>query len=162
KEDAENFISDLKHLIKGNYTNIKTKQYKQDYLRFQQQLFNINTVIKNTQVEYNRSKQLYDKGVIARAEYDLALLDLDKLKNDRTKIIKQAQLTWQTELTDYEQSLESLDSNKRQLKEEKDMYVLIAPIEGELISVQGYNLGSVVSAGSNLANISPSKNLIVE
>ena len=162
KEDIENFIIDLKHLIKGNYSRVKTKQYKKDYLRFQQQLFNINTIIKNAQAEYSRAKTLYKKEVIPKVEYNLALLELNKLKNDKTNTIKQSQLTWQTELTDYEQSLENLDSNKKQLKEEKDMYVLIAPIDGELINVQGYNLGSVLSAGANLANISPNKNLIIE
>ncbi|WP_299248696.1 HlyD family efflux transporter periplasmic adaptor subunit [uncultured Lacinutrix sp.] len=162
KEDTENFISDLELLIKGNYSKLKTKQYKKNYLKFQQQLFNINTIIKNSQAEFNRSKTLFEKDVIAKSEYDNALLELNKLKNDRTNIYKQAQLTWQTELTDYEQSLENLDSNKKQLKEEKDMYVLIAPIDGELINVQGFNLGSILSAGTNLANISPSKNLIIE
>ncbi|RLJ63303.1 HlyD family secretion protein [Lacinutrix venerupis] len=162
KEDTENFIKDLEFLIKGNYSKLKTKQYKKEYLKFQQQLFNINTIIKNTQAEYNRAKILFEKDVIAKSEYDNALLELNKLKNDRTNIYKQAQLTWQTELTDYEQSLENLDSNKKQLKEEKDMYVLIAPIDGELINVQGFNLGSILNAGSNLANISPSKNLVIE
>lgn len=160
--DAEAFIRDLKSLLNGSYNNVKTRQYKKEYLRFQQELFNINTIIKNTEVEYNRAHILYEKRVIAKSEYDRARLDLDKLQNDKTNIIKQSQFNWQKELTDYEQSLDNLLSNKRQLKEEKDMYVLIAPIGGELINVQGYNLGSVISAGSTLANISPSENLIVE
>lgn len=162
KEDTENFIADLEHLIKGVYSKIETNQYKQEYIRFKQQIFNSNTLIINAQADFDRAKILYEKGVTAKVEYERVLLDLDKLENDKNNIIKQAKLSWQSELTEYKQSLENLESNKKQLKEEKDMYVLIAPIDGELINVQGYNLGSVLSAGSNLANISPSKNLIIE
>ncbi|WP_052503449.1 HlyD family secretion protein [Lacinutrix sp. Hel_I_90] len=162
KEDIEDFIVDLNYLIKGKYTLIKTNQYQKEYNQFQQQLFNINTIIKNTQAEYDRSNSLYKSGVIAKAEYERALLDLNKLKNDRTNIIKQSQLTWQNQLTDYKRALEDLESNKKQIKEEKEMYVLIAPIDGELIDVQGYNEGSFLNPGSTLANISPSKNLEIE
>lgn len=161
-EDAEAYIADLKFLLNGAYAQVKTRQYKKEYLRFQQELFNINTIIKNTQIEYDRSNILFEKKVIAKAEHDRSRLDLDKLTNDRTNIIKQSQFNWQKELTDYEQSLDNLLSNKKQLREEKDMYILIAPINGELINVQGINSGSVVSAGSTLANISPSENLIIE
>lgn len=162
KEDTENFINDLNHLIKGRYVKLKTNQYKQDYIRFQQQLYNSNTLLENAQANYNRTKTLYEKGVTAKVEFENVLLELNNLKNEKNNIIKQAKLNWQSELTDYEQSLENLDSNKKQLQEEKDMYVLIAPIDGELINVQGYNLGSILSAGSTMANISPSKNLIIE
>lgn len=162
KEDIEDFIVDLNYLIKGKYTLIKTNQYQKEYNQFQQQLFNINTIIKNSQAEYDRSNSLYKSGVIAKAEYERALLDLNKLKNDRTNIIKQSQLTWQNQLTDYKRALEDLESNKKQIKEEKEMYVLIAPIDGELIDVQGYNEGSFLNPGSTLANISPSKNLEIE
>lgn len=162
KEDIEAFIIDLNHLIKGQYSSVKTNQYQKEYIRFQQQLFNVNTIIKNTQSEYDRSNTLFEKGVIAKAEYDRVLLDLNKLKNDKENTIKQSQLTWQKELTDYKRQLEDLESNKKQLQEEKDMYVLIAPIDGELIDVQGYNEGSVLNPGGILANISPSKNLVIE
>lgn len=162
KEDIEGFIIDLNYLIKGRYSSVKTNKYKKENIRFQQELFNINTIIKNTQAVFDRNNSLFKKGVIAKAEYDNALLDLNKLKNDRTNIIKQAQLTWQNQLTDYRRSLEDLESNKKQLQEEKDMYVLTAPIDGELINVQAYNQGSILSPGSILASISPSTNLEIE
>jgi len=161
-EDVEGFISDLEHLIKGAYSRVQTKQYKKEYIKYQQQLFNINTIIENAQIEFNRADHLFKKGVIAKSEYDRALLDLNKLKNDKTNIVKQTQLTWQKELTDHEQSLDNLNSNQIQLKEEKSMYVLTAPTDGELINVIGFNIGSIVNPGNSLASISPVKNLIIE
>lgn len=162
KEDIEDFIIDLNQLIKGKYASVKTNQFKKEYIQFQQQLFNINTIIKNTQAEYDRANTLFKKGVIAKSEYDRALLDLNKLKNDKNNTIKQSQLNWQKQLTDYTRTIEDLESNKKQLQEEKEMYVLIAPIDGELINVQGYNKGSVLNTGSTLANISPNKSLVIE
>ena len=162
KEDVQDFISDLEHLLKRQYSKIKTKQYKKEYIKYQQQLFNINTIIENAQIEFNRADHLFKKDVIAKSEYERALLDLNKLKNDKTNIIKQTQLNWQKELTDHEQSLDNLNSNQKQIKEEKSMYVLTAPTDGELINVIGFNIGSIVNPGNNLASISPVKNLIIE
>ena len=162
KEDIQSFIEDLNYLIKGRYNSVKTNQYKKEYIQFQQQLLSLNAIINNSQIEHDRSYALFNKGVIAKAEYDQAKLALDKLKNDKNNTIKQSQLTWQKQLTDYNRALEDLDSNKKQLQEEKEMYVLTATIDGELINVQGYNEGSVLSPGSTLANISPNKSLEIE
>lgn len=162
KEDVIGFISDLEHLLKAEYSKVKTKRYKKEYIRYQQQLFNSNTILENAQIEFDRADHLFKKNVIAKSEYERALLDLNKLKNDKTNIIKQTQLNWQKELTDHEQALDNLNSNQKQLNEEKSMYVLTAPTEGELINVIGFNIGSIVNPGNGLASISPVKNLIVE
>lgn len=161
-DDTKDFISDLKALLKYQFSAIKTNQFKKEYLQYQQQLFNANTLINNAEVAFKRSEKLYNKNVIARSEYDNSLLELNKLKNNKTNIIKQNQLSWQKQLTDYEQSLDNITSNIDQLKEEKDTYVLTAPIDGELINVQGFNKGSIVNAGINIAEISPAKGLIIE
>lgn len=162
KEDTENFIIDLQYLLKGRYSKIKTSKYRKEKIKYLQQLHNIDTDIKNATEELNTAKQLFTKDVIAKVEFDKAKLNLNKARDNRTITVKQAQLTWQNELTDYEQSLDNLDSNQKQLSEEKNMYILTAPINGELINVQGLNNGSIVSAGVSLANISPNKNLIIE
>jgi len=162
KEDIEGFILDLKYLLNRQYSKLTTSKYKKEKNKYQQQLFNIDTDINNAKDEFDIAEQLFSKDVIARVEYDKAKLNLKKANNSRVIAVTQTQLSWQNQLTDYEQSLDNLNSNKKQLSEEKNMYVLTAPISGELINVQGINLGSIVNAGSNLANISPIKNLIIE
>ena len=162
KEDIEDFILDLEYLLSKQYSKLTTSKYKKEKNKYQQQLFNIDTDINNAKDEFDTAEQLFRKDVIARVEFDKAKLNLKKANNNKVITIRQTQLSWQTQLTEYEQSLDNLNSNKKQLSEEKNMYILTAPISGELINVQGINLGSIVSAGSNLANISPVKNLIIE
>ncbi|WP_418508818.1 HlyD family secretion protein [Corallibacter sp.] len=161
-EDAQEFINDLGFMLDKKFSKIKTKQFKKEYIQHSQEIFNINTLIKNSKTQFERADLLFKKNVIARTEFEKALLDLNKLKNDKINIIKQAQLRWQKQLTEYEEKLDNLNSNKIQLLEEKNTYVLTSPIDGELINVQGFNKGSIVNPSNNIANISPVKNLIIE
>lgn len=160
--EQKDYIRDLNNLLKKDFSSIKTDHFKKEYLKYKQELYNIDVLIKNSQKEFDRANQLYNKEIIAQSEYEKNLLELNKLINDRVNIIKQAELAWQKQLTDYNQSIDNLNSTKNQLKEEQTSYVLIAPIGGELINVQGINKGSVVSPGNIIAEISPDKNLIVE
>ncbi|WP_418510436.1 HlyD family secretion protein [Corallibacter sp.] len=161
-EDAQEFINDLGFMLDKKFSKIKTKQFKKEYIQHSQEIFNINTLIKNSKTQFERADLLFKKNVIARTEFEKALLDLNKLKNDKINIINQAQLRWQKQLTEYEEKLDNLNSNKIQLLEEKNTYVLTSPIDGELINVQGFNKGSIVNPSNNIANISPVKNLIIE
>ncbi|MBP2832394.1 HlyD family efflux transporter periplasmic adaptor subunit [Aquimarina sp. U1-2] len=161
-DEQSNYIQDLKKLLKKQYTALTTDYYKKEYLKFKQDLFNIDLLLKNAQTEYDRSEHLYKKEIISKSEYEKALLELGKIKNDRINIIKQTELSWQKQLTDYNQTLDNLNSTKSQLHEEQNFYVLRAPISGELINVQGYNEGSVIAPGNLIAEISPDTNFVVE
>src|SRR5690606_22451840 len=127
-----------------------------------QELYNIDVLINNSKKEFERAEHLYKKQIIAQSDYDKVQLEYNKLKNDRINIIKQSELTWQKQLTDYNQSIDNLNSTKNQLAEEQTFYVLTAPIGGQIINLQGINRGSTVSPGNIIAEISPDKNLIVE
>ena len=161
-EEQQDYIKDLENLLLKKYSKLKTDYYKKEYLKFKQDLFNIDLLIKNAQTEFDRSEHLFKKEIIARSEYEKVVLELGKLKNDRRNIIKQTELSWQKQLTDYNQSLDNLNSTKKQLKEEQNLYVLKAPIGGELINVQGLNKGSIVSPGNVIAELSPDKDFIIE
>jgi len=158
----QDFIEDLTKLLSKGYDKIKTEHYKTEQLKYQQELYNFNVIIKNAKTEYDRAVYLFKEKVISQSDYDKELLTLNKLKNDRVNFIKQSNLTWQKELTGFKQSIENTKSNENQLIEEKKRYVLIAPIDGELINVQGITNGSTVTLGNLIAQISPDKNLIIE
>ncbi|MEO4003972.1 HlyD family efflux transporter periplasmic adaptor subunit [Flavobacterium sp. CAU 1735] len=160
--EYRDYMADLRNLLQRNYGALKTEQYKKEYLKHAQELYNIDVVIKTSQTEFDRADRLYGKQIIAKAEYEKTLLDLNKLKNDRVNIIKQAELGWQKQLTEYSQNVTNIHSNSNQLREEEKTYVLLAPISGELLNVQGISKGSMVTPGSVIAEISPDKDIIVE
>ena len=163
-QSSENstYANDLTHLIHGNYNNVQSEQYKKEYLKFKQEIYNLDVVLKNVQTDFDRKEQLFKKDVISKSEYEKALLDLDKLKNDKVNLIKQTQLSWQKELTQLKQTNTSINSNQKQLKEEENNYIITSPIDGELVNLQGYHEGSMVAPGNVVVEISPDKDIVVE
>jgi multidrug resistance efflux pump len=163
-QSSENsvYLNDLDNLIHRNYNQIKSDQYKRELLKHQQELYNLDIVVKNTQTDFNRKEHLYEKEVISKAELEKAELELNKIKNDRINLIKQTELSWQKEYTQLSQSNKSIHSNQKQLKEEENNYIIIAPIDGELINMQGFHKGSGIAAGNPIVEISPDKDIIVE
>lgn len=156
------FASDLKNLIAQNYNAVKSEQYQKEYLKFKQELYNLDVILQNLQTEFNRKEHLFKKDVISKVEYERAQLEFDKVKNDRNNVIKQAQLTWQKELTQIQQTNTTIKSSQKQLKEEEENYIITAPIDGELVNMQGYHKGSLVAVGNAIIEISPDKNVVVE
>lgn len=65
--EYQDYITDLKNLLKRNYGSLKTEQYKKEYLKHEQELFNIDVVIKTSQAEFDRADRLYNKQIIAKA-----------------------------------------------------------------------------------------------
>jgi len=163
-QSSENlrYLNDLKNLIDRNYNQIQSDQYKRELLKHQQELYNLDVIIKNTQSDFNRKEYLFQKEVISKSEFEKAQLDLDKIKNDRINLIKQTELSWQKEYTQLSQNNKSIHSNQKQLKEEENNYMIIAPIDGELINMQGFHKGSGIAAGNPIVEISPDRDIIVE
>ncbi|WP_166921618.1 HlyD family secretion protein [Flavobacterium poyangense] len=163
-QSSENsvYLNDLRNLIRRNYGQVQSDQYKKELLKHQQELYNLDIVVKNTQTDFDRKEHLYKKEVISKSEFEKAQLELDKIKNDRINVIKQAELSWQKEYTQLSQDNKSIHSKQKQLKEEENNYIIIAPIDGELINMQGFHKGSVIATGNPIVEISPDKNIIVE
>ena len=89
----------------------------------------MDVIIKNSQNDFNRTEQLYKKDVVAKSEYEKSLLELNKIKNDRTNLIKQTELAWQKEYTQLSQTNQNIHSNQKQLQEEENNYIITSPID---------------------------------
>jgi multidrug resistance efflux pump len=163
-QSSENnlYVNDLNNLIGKNYNSIKSEQYRKEYLKYQQEIYNIDVVLRNVQTEFDRKEHLFGKNVISKSEFEKSQLDLDKIRNDKVNLIKQTELSWQKELTQLKQTNTNIYSNQKQLKEEENNYVITSPIDGELVNMKGYHQGSVVAPGNEIIEISPDKDIIVE
>ncbi|GAB1856824.1 HlyD family efflux transporter periplasmic adaptor subunit [Flavobacteriaceae bacterium MHTCC 0001] len=164
-EDVHLFIKDLSYVLShpsARPQNIISAKYKKEWLLYQQNLQELHTKYRKLKKDYNRNKILYNKGVIAKIEFENTTLDFDLVKNS-IKQLKQQQLsTWEATLTDYSNQLQELESSRNQLLENKSEYSIKAPISGTLISVTPLEKGSPISAGQPLASISPNTTLLVE
>ncbi|MFC4815686.1 MULTISPECIES: HlyD family secretion protein [unclassified Flavobacterium] len=163
-QSSENssYMIDLSNIINKNYSAVKSDLFQKELLKHQQELYNLDVIIKKTQTDFDRTEQLYKKDVVAKAEYEKALLELNKIKNDRVNLVKQAELAWQKEYAELVNTDHRIRSSQKQLQEEENDYVIKSPIDGELVNMQGFHKGSIIAPGNLVVEISPDKNVIVE
>ncbi|WP_170062891.1 HlyD family secretion protein [Polaribacter butkevichii] len=162
--ETKNFVEDLKLLSnqKRIANKLQSLKYKQEYNFYQQKLNELNTRFQKIKEDYNRSRKLFDKGVIAKVELNNSKLEYDLSLNAIHQYKKQQYSSWQAELVNQKNQLKELENNQVQLEETNNLSVIKAPLSGTLLNVKGIEKGSFIQNGIQLAEISPKSNLIVE
>lgn len=159
------FIEDLNYLINAKQiaiSNLKSPKYTKEYLVYKQNLQELNTKQQKLKTDFDRSKSLFDKGVIAKVEFENTTLDYNLVVNSIHQLKQQQISTWQATLTEYKNSLLEIESSEKQLQENKSQFVVLAPLTGTLIGIKSIENGSFLNAGEVFANISPDTALLVE
>jgi len=163
--NTEQFVHDINYLLaskKISLSRLKSSKYKKEYNQYLQNRHELQTKIKKIKRDYERSKILFEKGVIAAVEnenvtfeYELALSALSQLRQQQLNF-------WQAELVIQNKQLEELKSTYFLKQESKRRFTIISPMDGTLMNVIGIEEGSLVQAGVKLAEISPDSDLIAE
>lgn len=165
KEDVNLFIEDLKYLINAKTpksNKIISHKYKKEYLLYNQKLQELYTRQKKLKVDYVRSKNLYEKDVIARVEFENVTFDLDLVLSSIYQLKQQHINSWQATLTEYNSNVLEIESSEKQLQDNKSQFIVTALTSGTLIDVKSIEKGSFLNAGEVFANISPNTSLLVE
>ncbi|MCL7755110.1 HlyD family efflux transporter periplasmic adaptor subunit [Polaribacter sp. Z022] len=162
--ETKSFVEDLKLLSnqKRIANKLQSLKYKQEFNFYQQKLSELNTRFQKIKEDYNRSQKLFDKGVIAKIELNNSKLDYDISLNAIYQYKKQQYSSWQAELVNQQNQLKELENNQVQLEETNNLSVIKAPVSGTLLNVKGVEKGSFIQNGTQLAEISPKSDLIVE
>jgi HlyD family secretion protein len=159
------FITDLNILV-GKKTvrlsELSSAKYEKGYLHYHQKLRELQLRFQKIKSDFERYKLLYEKGVIARVEYDNYKFELDLAESGLVQHREQQKNSWQADLVAYNKTLKELQTTKGQLEESKSQYIITAPVGGTLLNINNQETGSFVNAGSVLAEISPGTNLVVE
>ena len=155
-------INLLLHQKKVRLSELTSGKYQQEYLQYAQKQTELQLRLQKLKADFERYKLLYNKGVIARVEYDNYELDYELALSELVQHRKQQQNSWQADLTLYNNTLKELQANDDQLVEQKSQYIITAPASGTLLNVQQQEAGNFVNAGTVLAQISPDTNLLVE
>ena len=161
----DNEVKDLKYLVneKGNdVLRLVSAKYQKELIEYNEKVDEHFTRIKKLKVDFNRKKKLLSRGVIAQVEFDNIQFDFDIAKNAFYQLKKRQLNSWQAMLSDLERKQHEVQNKKDQLKENKNEYVVTAPIEGNLINVAGLEIGSLITSGTVLAQITPNTDLIAE
>ena len=163
--DIRLFINDLTYLIENksvSVVNIASPKYQKEYLLYQQNLHDLQTRFQKTKQDFERNTLLYKKEVIAKVEFENTKLEYDLALSKINQLKQQQRNTWQANLTEYKNSLLELESTNNQLQENISQFVVTAPITGILINAMGLEIGSFLSSGQTIVDISPDTNLLVE
>ena len=162
--EIKTFIDDLEVLSKNKKRSIQLQslKYQQENNFYQQKLNELHTRFKKLKDDYKRNQQLFKKGVIAKVELNNNQLEYDLALNAIYQYKKQQVSNWQSQLVDYQNQLKELENNHTQLQESTNLSIVKAPVSGTLLNVKGIEKGSFIPSGTQLAEISPKSDLIVE
>ena len=154
--------ADISKALAGSFNSISSAAVRQEVMQFQSQQNELKSKLLLAQNTFNRNKTLYDKGIIARAEFEKHEFELKLATQTLQSLVSQQKASWQNQKRELDDQVKNINGTVAKIKTEKNNYFVLSPIDGTIENSSGLQQGSFVNAGQSIANISPSNNLIVE
>jgi len=155
------YINELDKLLNGS-TEFNTSLFKRRFFEYQGNFNKFKKEMEQAQKAFERNKQLYKQRVIAKAKFENKKYNYEMAKSELLSYREQCYSQWENELEKYRLESKKLQSKILRLKEEKEQYIITAPIKGVITQYSGLEKGNFVTPNQIIAKISPTKNLIVE
>ena len=160
--DLQNRISDLSRIVTGSNVALTTLEIQQEWNSYNSKKNELESKIAQTKMAYERNKQLFDKGIIANAEFEKYSFDYTYSQQSLSSLIKSQKSVWQNQKRDLENQLKNLKGTINKINAESKNYVITAPISGTIENFSGIQVGSFLNASQPIAIISATDKLIVE
>lgn len=160
--DLQNRISDLARIVTGSNAVLTTAELQQEWNSYNSKKSELEIKITQAKIVYDRNKQLFDKGIIARAEFEKYSFDYTYSQQSLSSLIKSQKSVWQNQKRDLENQLKNLKGSLNKIDVESKNYVITAPISGTIENFSGIQVGSFLNASQPIATISANDKLIVE
>ena len=149
-------ILDLEQLVKGRVPKkFASMEILQEYNHYLSQRRQISTDLEQYKIEWERHKYLFDAGLIYESEYNQYYYQYEGKKNEQDILDHNLKSVWQTELYNLRKEREEYFSTDNDLKSESMLYEVRSPVSGYLERFSGIYKGSSVSAGQQIAVVSP-------
>ena len=159
--DLRRLTADTSQLLQPGL-QLQSTLYAQQYLQLQAQLTENQVRRNKTLKELKADRYLYAEKVIATRELDAKQAEYDQLLEESRLLLARQLSQWQADLTTQQLNLTQLQAEEAQLRQERLLYTVKAPIAGTLQQWSGKYVGSFVQAGELLGILSPDSLLIVE
>jgi HlyD family secretion protein len=160
--DLQNRISDLSRIATSSNAVLTTPELQQEWNSYNSRKNELESKIAQAKIVYDRNKQLFDKGIIARAEFEKYSFDYTYSEQSLSSLIKSQKSVWQNQKRDLENQLKNLKGTLNKIDVESKNYVITAPISGTIENFSGIQVGSFLNASQPIATISATDQLIVE
>jgi HlyD family secretion protein len=155
-------INDLHRIVTGSNAVLTTPELQQEWNSYNSKKNELESKIAQAKIVYDRNKQLYEKGIIARAEFEKYSFDYIYSQQSLSSLIKSQKSVWQNQKRDLENQLKNLKGTLNKIDVESKNYVITAPISGTIENFSGIQVGSFLNASQPIAIISATDQLIVE
>lgn len=140
------FICDIDRLVNGSLSAV-TPKYRTEAAQYRAKLAEQDITLSQAQNEYTISKELYEKGVEAKYDYQQAESRY-KTAGSQKALVRQQQInSWQAERTRLEYENKDLNSELLQLQKRKTQYIITAPVSGNIVQYNGIQTGNFIQAG---------------
>lgn len=155
-------LKDISNLLQNKTTHFLTSTAHEDFFKFQSGKNELQSKISQAQLNYNRNKILFDKGIIAKADFEKIEFELRLTKQAFQSFVSQQKSAWENQKRDLEDRLKNLNGTVAKINAESNNYVVLAPISGTIENYSGIQRGSFINASQPIAMISSTDLLIVE
>jgi multidrug resistance efflux pump len=166
QDELSNTLVELKEditaILSGKTANLKTSTAKEDFYKYQSQKSELQSKVSQAQINYNRNKTLFDKGIIASAEYEKYQYELQFAHQGLQSFVSQQKASWETQKRELEERVKNIHGSISKINVEENNYVILSPISGTIEGFSGLQVGSFINASQPIATISATDNLIVE
>jgi len=159
---AQILLEDITDLLSNKVSHLQTATAREEWHKFQSHKNELQSTVSQAQINYNRSKGLFDKDIIAKVEFEKQLYELRFANQALQSFVSQQKSTWENQKRELEERVKNFDGSISKIKVEENNYVVLAPISGTIESFSGLQVGSFINASQPFATISATDNLIVE
>lgn len=155
-------LDDVSNLLQNKTNHLLTSAARENLFKFQYGKNEFQSKISQAQINHDRNKILYDKDIIAKADFEKIEYELRFNKQALQSYISQQKATWENQKRDLEERLKNLNGTVSKIKIESNNYIVLAPISGTIENFSGIQNGSFINASQSIAMISSADHLIVE
>lgn len=159
------YIEDLKlisHDPMAPADSITTTLAKSLRQQYEQKLKDLQEKLHRDLSSFKRQNHLYNKGVIAKIEFETSAYVLEKSRNELLYFKKHQKSLWQNELHQKKSDLRVVQSKLLSLHKNKDLHYIISPATGNIQEFKGLDKNNFLYTGTAIAEISPQTDLMVE
>ena len=157
-----NQIQDLSLVVLGKSDLLKTPELQQEWFSYFSKRAELLSKIAQAKIVYDRNKVLYDKGVIAKAEFEKYSFEFTYAQQALSALEKNQRSVWQNKKRELQEQLQNLNGTLQKIKVEAKNYIITAPLSGTVENFSGIQVGSFLNASQPIATISATDQLIVE
>jgi len=155
-------LQDITSVLKGKTNQLHTSIVREDYYKYATRRSELYSKVSQAQINHNRNKILFDKGVIAKAEYEKYSFELRFASEALASYDKNQISSWENQKKELLDKIKNLKGAIEKIVVESNNYYLLAPESGTIENFNGLQVGSFLNASQPIAIISPNDNLIVE